>query len=223
MTENNISSVFSKLKRDGGLPEIFTTKDLRKAYKKVSLKYHPDKGGNAENMKRITSIFSILDKKNIPNTKRLSLTNLWKGLEPINVIQPTWTNNNLNRSTRPPSPVSPTTHSYWNENNIQHHQKMMKKYGVRIGPRAKPHNWPNSPPRKDSPIYHPFDKYTNINRRNVIKMGLYSILVISALVYIGHRWILRKFYKVVRTPKPISPKKKTVRRIVKNKSKSKQT
>lgn len=220
MTNNNISNVFNKLKRDGGLPETFTMGELRKAYKKVSLKYHPDKGGDGETMKQITSVFSRIDKGNTPNDTKFSFNRLQRDLKPIKCVQPTWTNNNLNIA--PGSPLSPTIPSNWSENDKQWWRNRMKIRGIRIGPRAKPNNWPNSPkppPRKNSPIYHSFDKYTYTNRKNVIKMGLYSILVLSAFVYIGRKWILQKFYRVVKTPKPVSAKKKSTCIVKKNRGK----
>ena len=207
MTDNNnISSAFNKLRRDGGLPEIFTMGDLRKAYKKVALIYHPDKGGNVENMKQITSFFSNIDKENTPNNAKLSVKNFQGGLKRIRCVQPTWTNNNLNRYTGPLSPISPTIPYVCNmhENNRQKYRDRVKKRGARIGPRAKPYNWPETP----SPI-HPVIKAI---------IGLYIVFILYSAVYVGGRWVIRKFYKVVKKPKSVTPKKKTVR-IVKNKSK----
>ena len=211
MTDNNIPSVFNKLKRDGGLPEIFTMGDLRKAYKKVSLKYHPDKGGDAEKMKQITSFFATIDKENTPNNAKLSVNNFKRGLKSIKITQPVWTNNNLNMCSprgRPLSPLSPTIPSYWNTNeeNRQVYRDKVKKRGASIGPRAKPYNWPETPP---SPI-NPFVKAL---------IGMYVIIILYGVVYTGGRWVVRKLYKVVRTP---NPKKKTVR-VVKRSPKNKKS
>ncbi len=86
-------------------------------------------------------------------------------------------------------------------------RNMMNKYGVRIGPRAKPYNWP--PPRS------PFIK---LDPATKLALGVYSVVILSFIVYAGGRWVVQKFYKLVKTGKPVTPKKKTIR-VVKRRSK----
>ena len=43
-----------------GVPESSTQEAIKKAYRKLSLKHHPDRGGDAEQFKRINEAYSIL-------------------------------------------------------------------------------------------------------------------------------------------------------------------
>jgi molecular chaperone DnaJ len=43
-----------------GIPRNATTDDIKKAYKRLAMKHHPDRGGDAENFKRITQAYEKL-------------------------------------------------------------------------------------------------------------------------------------------------------------------
>ena len=43
-----------------GVPESSTQDDIKKAYRKLSLKHHPDRGGNADEFKKINEAYSVL-------------------------------------------------------------------------------------------------------------------------------------------------------------------
>ena len=46
-----------------GVPESSTQDDIKKAYRKLSLKHHPDRGGDAEQFKKINEAYSVLGDK----------------------------------------------------------------------------------------------------------------------------------------------------------------
>ena len=46
-----------------GVPESSSQDDIKKAYRKLSLKHHPDRGGDAEQFKKINEAYSILGDK----------------------------------------------------------------------------------------------------------------------------------------------------------------
>ena len=43
-----------------GVPKDASTEDIKKAYRKLAMKHHPDKGGNSEKFKEITNAYEIL-------------------------------------------------------------------------------------------------------------------------------------------------------------------
>jgi DnaJ-class molecular chaperone len=42
------------------LPQMVTKEDIKRQYRYLSKKYHPDRGGNAEKMQRIAEAYAIL-------------------------------------------------------------------------------------------------------------------------------------------------------------------
>ena len=43
-----------------GIEETCSQEDIKKAYRKLALKYHPDKSGDSENFKEIANAYEIL-------------------------------------------------------------------------------------------------------------------------------------------------------------------
>ncbi len=46
-----------------GVQESSNQDDIKKAYRKLSLKHHPDRGGDAEQFKKINEAYSVLGDK----------------------------------------------------------------------------------------------------------------------------------------------------------------
>lgn len=132
---NNISFVFNKLKQNGGLSNFFTYDEIRKAYRKVSLKYHPDKGGDEETMKQITSICSMIEKDHFKKNPKIS------------------------------------------SNDFQKYLRLKRRQGnvqiVSVDPSFK------------------------------VVLGIYLLVIVTIVAFVGGRLIVRKLYKVVRKPKAI--------------------
>ena len=190
MNGNKRLSVFDRLKKNGGLADEFTISDLRKAYKRASLKHHPDKGGDPEIMKKITDVFSGIEKeyKNTENNALFifnRITREIKSIKPVNIDKKKdMSQEDKNKKT---SKIFKNFLRYMKEN--QERQAYYKKKNS-----DRPSH--SSPSRRSySPKY--FD--TGIYKKIIIRVGLLTLLIIVGftLVRIGRRWIIRKFYRVV--------------------------
>lgn len=50
------------------LPENYNESDINRSFRKLASKYHPDKGGDSEYMKKIIEAKQVLDQENLKNT-----------------------------------------------------------------------------------------------------------------------------------------------------------
>ena len=46
-----------------GLPNFATVEDIKKAYRQLAMKHHPDRGGDEEIMKKINTAYQVLSEK----------------------------------------------------------------------------------------------------------------------------------------------------------------
>ena len=63
-----------------GVPESSTQDDIKKAYRKLSLKHHPDRGGDAEQFKKINEAYKSLHRFNFEKNCRKYLRTVKKYL-----------------------------------------------------------------------------------------------------------------------------------------------
>ena len=54
-----------------GLPDFAPMEEIKKAYRRLVMKYHPDRGGDLEAMKKINAAYQILSEKKAEYDMRL--------------------------------------------------------------------------------------------------------------------------------------------------------
>jgi len=68
------------------IPPGSSQEDIKKAYKKLAMKYHPDRGGNEDKFKEVTEAYEVLSGKRRPRNQPPPPPNPGFGFDPFDVF-----------------------------------------------------------------------------------------------------------------------------------------